>query len=331
MPANLSPEFLEARAKYKSASTLEERVAGLREMIATIPKHKGTEKMQADLKSRLAKLQSQLQSQQKGGGKRYDPSHVEREGAGQVVVVGAPNSGKSALVDALTNAEPEVADYPFTTRIPQPAMMPFENVQIQLVDSPAVSETFTESWLPNLVRQADVVLLVSDAGSDGCLENVEAAVRILDERKVELVQVEGPRVRGTKIARMPTVIVANKAEAEGAEERIEILEEFFADRLGSPLRVSAATGRGLEELKKRLFDSLFVIRVCSKAPGKDPDTSRPFVLPQGATVADFAQEVHADFAKKLKFARLWGQSKFDGQRVQRDHVLYDGDIVELHM
>jgi hypothetical protein len=332
MPANLSPEYYNARDRYNSASTVEEKIAAVQEMLATIPKHKGTEKMQAELKTRLSKLQNKQQAGQKSGGKRYDPSHVEREGAGQVVLIGAPNAGKSALVHALTNADPEVAEYPFTTRIPQPAMMVFENTQIQLVDAPAVSEVFTESWMPNLVRQADVVLLVSDAGADACLENVAAAVKILDARKVELARVEGPRVRGTKIALLPTVVVANKAESPGAAERIEILEEFFGARFGPIYKVSAVTRQGLAALKQKLFDSLFVIRVCSKIPGKDPDTDRPFVLPQGATVAEFAREVHADFAENLKFARLWGgDCKFEGQRVQRDHVLSDGDIVELHM
>ena len=332
MPANLSPEYYNARDKYNKASTVEEKIVAVHEMLATIPKHKGTEKMQADLKTRLSKLQNKQQAERKSGGKRYDPSHVEREGAGQVVLIGAPNAGKSALVQALTNADPEVADYPFTTRVPQPAMMPFENTQIQLVDAPAVSETFTESWMPNLVRQADVVLLVSDAGADACLENVAAAIDILAERKVELIRVEGPRVRGTKIARMPTLVVANKAEAPEGAERIEILEEFFGDRFGPGDRVSAVTGQGLDPLKKKLFHALFVIRVSSKIPGKDPDTDRPFVLAQGATVADFAREVHADFAHNLKYARLWGgDCKFDGQRVQRDHVLSDGDVVELHM
>ena len=304
-------------------------MAALKDMLATIPKHKGTEKMQADLKTRLAKMQGALSSGGQGG-KRYDPSHVPREGAGQVVLLGAPNAGKSALASALTNAEPEIASYPFTTRVPGPAMMPYENIQFQLVDAPAVSDTFTESWMPNLVRNADLALLVSDAGADTCLENVEAVVRVLSELHVELVECHEPREPTSKVARIPTLLLANKCETEGAEERIEIVEEFYGDRFGSALRVSAATHEGLDALGKELFDLLKIIRVVSKIPGKEPDHSKPFVLAQGATVEEFAKEVHGELAERLRFARIWGGGKFDGQRVQREHVLQDGDVVELH-
>ncbi len=332
MPANLSPEFLNARERFHAARSLEEKIAALQEMLATIPKHKGTEKMQADLKSRLAKLQSQLQGRKRSGAKRYDPSHVPREGAGQVVLVGPPNAGKSALIRALTNAEPEVADYPFTTRKPQPAMMPFENVQVQLVDAPPFSKVFTEPWLANLVRAADAAVLFVDAGSDDCLEDTETTLALLAEKKVELVPATQPKdPRAHRIARIPSLLVASKMDVEGAEDRLELVMELLGDRLGEPIRISSVTGLGLEELRRRIFEALHVIRICSKVPGKPPETDRPFVLPKGATVADFAREVHQDFAKKLQFARVWGRGRFEGQRVHRDHVLSDGDIVELHM
>jgi ribosome-interacting GTPase 1 len=332
MPANLSPEFLAARERYNSAKSIEERISALQEMLTTIPKHKGTEKMQADLKTRLAKLQSQLTKQKRSGGRRYDPSHVKREGAGQVVLTGPPNAGKSALAHALTNAQPEVAEYPFTTRTPQPAMMQFENIQIQLVDAPAVSEIYMETWLPNLVRVADVVVLVADTGSDDCLAETEAVINILAERKVELIAVTGRKVAGSeRVAQMPTLLAANKSDRPGSQDRLELLQELLAHRFGPALEISASTGDGLEDLRKRIFESLFIIRVCSKAPGKPADTKRPFVLPEGATVSDFAREVHADFAQKLQFARIWGEGKHDGQRVHKDHVLTDGDVVELHL
>jgi ribosome-interacting GTPase 1 len=328
MPANLSPEYYEAEQSYRRAATDRERLAALQEMLSAIPKHKGTEKMQADLKSRIAKLKSEVKS---GGGKarRYDPSHVKSDGAGQVVLVGAPNSGKSALVAAVTNARPEVAPYPYTTQAPQPAMMPFENVQIQLVDAPAISREYTPAWLSNLVRYADAALLVADAGNDACLENVEAVVELLLEKNVRLVNRRDADVSVLdRVAEVPALLFATKMDRPGAGERVEILREFFGDRF-EILSGSTERPETLDALRRRLFERLEVIRVCTKAPGKPPETEKPFVLPAGSTVVDLARHIHKDLVQKMQFARIWGTGKFDGQRVPRDHALSDMDIVEI--
>ena len=303
-------------------------------MLSTIPKHKGTEKMQADLKRRLSKLRGE--AQKKGGAARALPIyHIEREGAGQVALVGAPNVGKSLLVRRLTHAHPEVADYPFTTRLPTPGMMPFENVQFQLVDLPPVSDQFMESWVPTLVRQADAAALVVDLSADDLLEEVETTRLLLEQHKIQL---GGPTsdapTSGAAVKR--TLLVSNKVDRPGAEENFaalrDLLEESSADWCAVPMvAVSAETGAGLETFKRAVFDLLEVIRVFTKAPGKKPDQASPYVLKRGSTVFEAAEHVHKDFATQLKFARIWGHGKFGGQMVQRDYVLADGDILELHI
>jgi len=166
MPANLTAQYKAAEERYRQASGHEEKLDGLREMLALLPKHKGTEKLQADLKKRISKLEEEGEHVAKSGHRGPDPGHVKKEGAGQWVILGPPNAGKSSLLAALTNAHPEIADYPFTTRVPQPGMMPFEDALVQLVDTPAAAPEHAESFLPNLARNADGLLLVLDVTAD---------------------------------------------------------------------------------------------------------------------------------------------------------------------
>ena len=334
MPANLSPEYFAAEQRFKSAKKIPEKIEALEQMLSTIPKHKGTEKMQADLKRRLSKLRGE--AQKKGGTARTLPIyHVEREGAGQVALVGAPNVGKSLLMRRLTHAQPEVAEYPFTTRLPTPGMMPFENVQFQLVDLPPVSDQFMESWVPTLVRQADAAVLVVDLSADDLLEEVETTRLLLEKHKIRL-GAWTPDALPPGLAVKRTLLVGNKLDLPGAEENLaalrELLSESSAAGWAAPmLATSAETSAGLETFKRAVFDLLKVIRIFTKAPGKKPDLAAPYVLKRGSTVREAATHVHKDFAAQLKFARLWGHAKSDGQMVQRDYVLADGDILELHI
>jgi ribosome-interacting GTPase 1 len=326
MPANLTPQYLEAERKFRSARSVEEKISAIEEMLAVIPKHKGTEHIRGDLKRRLAKLRDEMeQAKHRRGG--FSVS-VDREGAGQVVLVGSANAGKSALVAALTKAPTEVAEYPFTTRRPIAGMMPYINIQIQLVDLPAVSAEYMEPWVPSLVRPADLVLLVADLSSPSVLEQLEEVIGILERSKVALVP---PGFSGPPLgwAHPWTLLVANKLDVEGADTALEILRSVYAGRF--PIQaVSAQTGQGLEGLRRGIYDGLGIIRVYSKPPGKEPSMQSPVVIPRGSTVLEMAAEIHKDFARNLKYARVWGGTKFDGQRVQRDYVLQEGDIVELH-
>jgi ribosome-interacting GTPase 1 len=323
MPANLTPQYLEAERRFRQATTPEEQLAALHEMMATIPKHKGTEHMRADIRRRMAKVRTAT-ARKRSASRAPAWQHVAREGAGQIVLIGPPNAGKSRLLAALTNAAPTVAPYPFATRVPLPGMAVFENVQIQLVDLPPIAVETAEPWLFALIRQADGGLLVADLGSEDALAAMEETLDLLQRSNVRLTP-PGDSGQG-----LPTILVATKADLPGASERLEILQELYAERF-PVLGVSAETGAHMEPLRAAMFRLLNVIRVYTKAPGHRADLSAPFVLKRGATVQDAAAIVHKDFAHRLKYARIWGARTFDGQMVQREHVLEDSDILELHV
>jgi hypothetical protein len=293
-------------------------------MLATIPKHKGTEKMQADLKRRLARLrhEEETRTSRHGHAIKVDP-----EGAAQVVLLGPPNCGKSSLLAALTHAEPPIADYPFTTTRPQPGMLVFEDVQIQLVDLPPVAAQHMDPWLPGLVRGADAALLLVDPTSSELPEDVEVVRERLAGAHAPLVG-EVPENVDPRDNPLPTLMVITKAD-RAREEDLKVLEELYGSQYGL-LRISVATHAGLEALKVALWRRLQMVRVYSKPPGKPVDRSAPFVLPQGYTVGDLAERVHREIAEKMHFARVWG-GKLDGQRVARDFELRDRDVVELHV
>jgi len=321
VPANLTPQYLEAERRFRQATTSEEQLAALLEMMATIPKHKGTEHMRADIRRRMAKVRTEA-ARKRSAARGPTWQHVPREGAGQIVLVGPPNAGKSRLLAALSHAAPVVAPYPFSTRIPLPGMVAFENVQIQLVDLPPIAAETADPWLFALIRQADAALLVADLASDDLLSSMEDTLGLLERFNVRLI-----RSRSSEDG-VPALLVAAKADVPDASERLEVLRELVADRFPI-LVVSAEGGMNLDRLREEMFTLLNVIRVYTKAPGHRPDLSAPFVLKRGATVQDAAGVVHKDFAERLKYARIWSRRTFDGQMVQREHVLEDGDILEL--
>jgi ribosome-interacting GTPase 1 len=337
MPANLTPAYHAAERQFQQAATIPEKIEALQQMLAVIPKHKGTDHMRADLRRRLAKLRQEAHQSGKGHSAREAMLHVERQGAGQVVLVGAPNTGKSSLVAALTHAHPAVADYPFTTQLPLPGMMPYGGIQIQLVDTPPITPEYFEGWEADLIRRTDTALLVADLAEDALLEEVEGVLERLGESRV-LLGADPPDTSEPGVVSLRTLFVANKRDAPGADERCEILREFYGRRFPL-LPVSAWSGEGLDALREAIYHSLDILRVFSKPPGKEPDLAAPFVLKQGSTVLDLAGMVHKEFMTTLKSARVWGSAlspspsgsaKHPGQAVERDHVLADGDIVELH-
>jgi hypothetical protein len=328
--ANLTPQYHDAEERFKSAADHAEKLAALREMIALLPKHKGTEKMLAHLRKQLSKLEEEASRPAHGGhGHHVEVGHVKREGAGQWILLGPPNAGKSSLLQALTHAHPEIGDYPFTTRAPLPGMMSFEDAQVQLVDTPAVAEGHAEPYLPNLVHDADGVLLVLDVTADDAQASSRLLLDLLARARV------WPRVRPLPpdppafLLAKPVLVLGNRSDEDDGTFAALAREAAGADLPFFP--VSAATGAGLETLREVLFRELKRIRVYAKEPGKKADLERPFVLPEGATVHDLAVHVHKEIAERLKFARLWGHAKFDGQQVDRHHVLADKDVVELHV
>lgn len=329
MPANLTPDYLAAEARFREAVTTEDKLAALAEMYATIPKHKGTEKLRADIKRRISKLREKDQQFHKKG-KHVDEFHVEKQGAGQVVLLGPPNSGRSMLLSRLTSAEPEIADYPYTTRTPLPGMMEFEDVWVQLVDTPSVFGEHTEGEVISLARNADAVAVVLDASDNDLLDEIEEIRQETAKSRTVLV---GARSREIDLSSgavsRPALVIANKMDSAGAAENLDVLVECYAGEFDI-YAVSAVTGEGLEELRRGLFELLGMIRVYTKIPGKPADRAKPFTIRKGSTLMDFAAVVHKDFVRHLHFARAWGKHHLDGAQIGRDHVLEDGDVVELH-
>jgi ribosome-interacting GTPase 1 len=326
MPANLPPIYHEAEARYRAAKAIEDKIAALQEMLRVIPKHKGTDKLQADLKSRLAKLRRQPK---KKSGARGFSHHIPKEGAGQIALLGPPNGGKSSLVDRLTHASPQVADYPFSTREPLPGMMPFEDVAFQLIDLPPLSDEYTEPWVFDLARGADLAWIVVE-GSDS-LDGLGRCERLLAAKRIGLCPADASLPETVEIGWTwkPALLVVTGRDLPGSAENLQILKELL-ERPWPTLAVSSADGAGLDELRRATFEALDIIRIYTKQPGKPPDRKQPFTLPRGSTVSDLAAAIHKDLLDQLKFARVWGSNVFDGQTVQRDHALEDGDVIEIH-
>jgi ribosome-interacting GTPase 1 len=333
MPANLTAQYLDAEKRFKAATTPEEKLSLLEEMLAVIPKHKGTEKMQAQLKTKISRLKSSFQ--EKTATVRHT-HRIKKSGAGQVVIIGPTNTGKSMLVKALTNANPQVSDYPFTTLTAYPAMMKYENIQVQLVDTPPITPEYMEPWYPDIIKTADGVLILMDpsAVDPDPVDAFQCLLERLKQKKIEFIKDDqDPSLIFTAEvgwSLKKTLIIANKSDLPNAGENLEILRELVELDIDW-VPISALTGEGLENLEKRIFLMLGIIRVHSKIPGKKVEFDSPFTLKKGSTVMDMARAVHQDFAHNLKFARIWNKNKYDGQRVNRDWVLEDEDIIELHM
>ena len=328
MPTNLSPEALEAEQRYRDAATPAEKIARLEEYISAIPKHKGTDKLRADLRKKLSKLKSASQGQ-KGAARQVSHFHIDREGAGQIALVGPPNVGKSALVAVLTNADPEVSPSPYTTWTPLPGMMPIDNVQVQLIDTPPLTADYIEPQLIELIRRADLILLVVDIQAL-TLQELDDTAEILAEYRIIPQHYRNRYADVSRLSFKPMIVLVNKCDTPASDEDFEVLCELLEGEWPL-LPVSAVSGRNLDEMKQAVYAALKIMRVYSKPPGTEPDYSAPFVMHLGGTVEEFAAKVHKDFLERLKSARIWGKGVFDGQMVGRDHVLHEGDVVELRM
>ncbi|MBW2206044.1 MAG: TGS domain-containing protein [Deltaproteobacteria bacterium] len=328
MPANLPPHYFEAEKRYRDAQSPEDKVAALEEMLTIMPKHKGTDKLRADIRRRISKVKSQ--PKQKKGTSRWESDYsIDKGGAAQLAVIGPPNVGKSALVATLTNASPEVADFPHSSWKPTPGMAPYENIQFQLIDTPPMSEEFIDPLMADLIRRTDILLVMLDLQADP-IQQYEDTLSILGEWRVFLVGMPVPE----DLKKVPFIkkalIAANKMDEVENEEDFQVFLELSGLKLPC-LGISTKTKRNLKELLLQIYDIAGIIRVYSKAPGKEPDMHSPFVLPKGSTLETLAAKIHKDFASKLKYARMWGKDVFDGQMVQRDYVLQEGDTAEIHL
>jgi ribosome-interacting GTPase 1 len=330
MAVNLPPQYHDAEAEYKKARTPEDKLVALKKMWVILPKHKASEKVQVILKTKISEVNDEIETIKAGPKKATASYKIPRQGAGTIVFLGGPNGGKSSLLRKLTKATPEVAPYPFTTREPVPGMMDWEDVRVQLIDLPPITADFYEPYVTDFARTADAALLIADLGDDDGPFAVETVLERLAERKLHLVGNTPEAVDDPTIFHVRTLLVANKTDAEGASDRLDILKEMIGERLPI-LPIAAEKNEGVEELRTRLFKLLNAIRIYGKQPGKPADMKAPFTIPEGGTVLDFAEAVHSEMAEGLKSAKVWGSAQFDGQTVKRDHVLRDGDVVELSM
>ncbi len=325
MPANLTPEYFKAEEWFRSATTNQEKILALERMLAVMPKHKGTDHLKADLRRKLSKLKET--ATQKKGGSHTDIFHIPRSGAGQIVLLGTPNCGKSSIVAALTNAKANVADFPFATSAPVPGMVTFEDVQIQLIDMPPVTADYIAPGQVGTYRNCDFIAIVIDLSGD-VQEQLRICMDFLESRSL-LIDSETPAYdnQGNALGKK-AFCICSKADI-AKTDALETLKKCCKKSFES-IEISAVTGAGLEKLSAKFFELLGIIRIYAKPPGKPADMTEPFTLPAGSTVMDLATAVHRQLAEKLKSARIWGTGVYDGQNAQRNHVLNDKDIIELH-
>jgi ribosome-interacting GTPase 1 len=331
MPTNVSPEYKKAEEAYRQAKTIDEKIERLEDMISALPKHKGTDHLYADLKRRLSKLRKEAESSGKKGGESKGEPHITREGAAQVVLLGPPNSGKSSILAALSNAKTEVAEYPFTTIHPLPGMVPFKDIQLQLVDTPPVTDDYIHAHLLGLVRSADAVLLVADLSKDSLWEELETVIQVFADRHVQFVA----NTANSDRDHIPAKIIANKCDAPEADIRLELLREALEEQLevvplSSRAEYDHQQQHSVQRLPSLLVDWLGIIRIYTKAPGEKADYEKPFTLFRDQTVEDLCAQIHRDFLENFKSARLWRDDN-PPMTVSRHEPLEDGDILELHM
>jgi len=331
MPTNLPPEYYKIEKLYKEATDQAEKIELLEEMMSKIPKHKGTDHLRADLRRKLSKMKTSSQGAKKGTSRQSSAYNIRREGAGQIVVIGAPNVGKSSLVASYTNADPEVSPAPFTSWGPTPGMMAIENIQVQLIDTPPLNPEHVEADMFNLLRKCDLILLMVDLHADP-VEQLAGSLALLAQQRVAPERLRDQfQDELRRFFYKPCLVLANKCDDESDDEVYEIFRELLDDDCPT-IPFSVATGRNIDGVKRAIYGKLGIMRVYSQAPGEQAKMDLPFVLPIGSTVEMFAAKVHLDFAENMKSARVWGNSAaFDGQTVSREHILQDGDIVELNM
>ena len=333
MPTNVTPAYKKAEAEYKAARDPRDRLVALRAMLRTIPKHKGTEHLQAGIKTKIKELTEELAGPRKGGARGGPVFTIRPEGAGQVALLGPPNSGKSSLHHALTGSGAAIGAYPFTTQHPQPGMLPVGDVGIQLIDLPPVTREHPLPWIGNALQPADGALLAVDLSEAGCVAAVDELARLLAERRIHLI---GAWPRGAESASdpddpfsklLPTALVAAKADlVDGAEEEAEVLLELVG--LDLPIVRASVPGGEIDHIGPWLFDQLGVVRVYTVSAAKKRD-DRPYTIRRGQTVLDVAALIHKDFARDLKYARLIRPGRPD-RRVGRAFPLRDGDRIEIH-
>lgn len=298
---NQSPQYQKAEQKFLSAISDKERLVCLEEMIRECPKHKSSEKMLANLKTRYNKLLEKMERVKKNSKSCGGKLRIKKEDM-QAVIIGFANSGKSSLMSVLTNAKTEISEYEFTTKNPIVGMMSVRGVPIQIIEIPAIESEYYDK---GIVNTADTILILVSS-----LEEIEKIRKIID------------RSVGKQI------VVFNKIDLMDEGEKRKISANLQSKKYNFSM-ISAKTKDGIEELKEKTFQSFEKIRIYTKQPGMEK-SQRPYVLERESTVKDTAEKILHGFSSKIKETKIWGpSSKFPGQKVGLTHKLKDLDIVEF--
>ena len=333
MPTNVTPVYRNAEERFREAKTPQEKIVALQEMLAVMPKHKGTDHLKAQLRSRMSKLMEELEGPSRGPGSgKVEPFSLPKQGAGRATLIGPTNVGKSLLLSRATGAHSKVGSYALSTLEPVPGMLPVEDIRIQLVDTPPITNLSTQGRLYGLLRMSDVLVVVVDLSTDPVSQVQEVFQALEDWGFVIMGKGSDGKDPSSELAK-PVIIAGNKADVPGSLDGFQLLESELGENY-PVLMTSAEEEVGLDELGEEIFRALGVIRVYTKSPQQKWEQFQrgaPFVLLQGTTVGDASAYVHKDLVRSLKYAILWGRSgKFEGQHVGRDHQLHDGDLIELH-
>ncbi len=314
MPANLPPEYYEKERELRKAKTPDEKISILKELLSIMPKHKGTDKLQAELRTKIKKL-NKLKEAEKKKRKTLSPYDIPREGAAQVVLIGPPNSGKSLFLSTLTHAHANSAPYPFSTLKPVVGMMAFENIQFQLIDTPPITAEFMDRGITQLLYQADLLLVIGDGSNEKAAEALEEVNKRLKEKNIIIGE------------NKKAILTLNKMDTPGSEKQLQLIKAQYKSLPVIPISIK---NQQFNNLARIMFDTLQIIRVYTKTPGSPPNLNKPIIMKKGSRVIDVAEEVHKDFLR-MKYARLWNLKGIKGLRVERKYVLEDGDVLEFHI
>jgi ribosome-interacting GTPase 1 len=300
MPINVNdPEYVSAEKDYYEADSLEDKIIALKKMISHAPSHKGGENLRAQLKTRLKKLQEQIIKNKKAG--KSSKVGIKKEDM-QAVIVGKTNSGKSSIVNLLTNANPQISEVEFTTRQPLIGMVNLEGINMQLIENPAIESNYYDKGLTN---SADTLLLI--------VNNLEQ----IEELK-----------KKTSQSNAKKIIIFSKTDKLTENEKRKLSATLKSKKYNFVL-FSAKAKEGIEELKNKLFESFDKIRIYTKEPGKTK-SPKPIIMKQDSTVFDVAEKILKGFSKTVKETKIWGpSSKFPGQTIGLKHKLKDLDVVEF--
>ncbi len=298
---NQSPFYKKAEENFLKAETDEDRLYWLDEMIKECPKHKSSEKMLSNLKTRRIKLMEKIDRIKKSKKSSASKDSIKKSDM-QAVLIGFTNSGKSSLLKTLTNSTPIVSPVPFTTQHPIQGMLNYEGVQIQIIDQASLKN---ENFDIGIVNNTDLLLIV-----------VTSAEEIQEVLKF------------TERSRAKKIIVFNKSDLHNEAEKRKISANLNSKKYNYIL-TSTLTGEGIKELKEKIFNSFERVRIYLKEPGKEP-SKIPMILKPGSTIKDVVEKISKQMLSTISEIHIWGpSSKFPNQKVGLNHLIKDKDIIEL--